>query len=125
MRIGIMLAHALAELQEPEEEERHLARIQTLASVLDEGLILPQLRTRLWSVYTVHSLPDLAEPLAGRMVATAESGEDEGQQMEAHLAMGIDRIDAGSIRAGGAALHDSARAVWRGRATRLRRLPRL
>jgi DNA-binding winged helix-turn-helix (wHTH) protein len=88
MRIGVVLAHWLAELDRPDEDETHLARIQALLSGFTEDPVTFQLSSRLWSVYTQRSLPDLAEPLADRMVAIAARG-DKGQQMEAYIAKGM------------------------------------
>jgi tetratricopeptide (TPR) repeat protein len=88
MRMGVVLAHWLAELERPEEDGRHLTRIQALLSVLKEGSGTFQLSSKLWSVYSLRSLPDLAEPLADCMVTIAERG-DKGQQMEAYVAKGM------------------------------------
>jgi DNA-binding winged helix-turn-helix (wHTH) protein/tetratricopeptide (TPR) repeat protein len=88
IRMGVVLAHWLAELERPEEDEEHLGRIRMLTADLAEALDSFHVSSRLWSIFALRSLPDVAGPLADRMGAIAEAG-DPAQQMEAHIARGM------------------------------------
>jgi DNA-binding winged helix-turn-helix (wHTH) protein len=95
IRVGIVLAHWLAELERPEEDEQHVARIQEFTRDF-EGPESFSLCHRLWTVYSFRSLPDLAAPFADRLIAIASSGE-RAQRMEASIARGMTALMQGKF----------------------------
>lgn len=99
MRIGIVLAHWLADVESPEEDEQHLVRIRALTPALDGSRDSFQVCRRLWTVYSFRSLPDLAAPLADRMAANSAGGT-EAERMEAYNAKGTTALMQGRFAEG-------------------------
>jgi len=103
VRLGIIMAHWLAELDRP-EDEKHLERIQQLGATLGSEEIPFQLCHRLWTVYTYRSLPRLADPLAERLLKIAT---DPGQQLEARLSRAITSLTRGKFAQATVALEEA------------------
>lgn len=87
VRVGLVLARLLSDLQRPEDEERNLARIHALAEGAPEGSELFRLQVTVAQVHILRSLPDLAQPIVERLVALAGE-QNPSEQMEAYFTRG-------------------------------------
>lgn len=88
VRMHLQLAPTYRYLEDSEGDDHNFARIRALAALPSAGRDLFQVQSSLGQIYYFRSLPDLAEPVARRLVSLAHP-DLPGERMESFLVMGL------------------------------------